>query len=329
MLLASTSHTNPKLPVPIPHPAITTSISSIISQSKLKIMATADAVKSAWQNSTDVAQRYKMAENATRPFAKTMVDLTEQLTTIKTTPVQIFDLGCGTGAVVAEIYASLKQEQWGDLEVLAGDVSPAMLEYLKKRGEEEGWSGLTTKMVDGTKLESADLANSFSHIFVGFAVFMLPPDTISQLAKKLASGGTLAVSTWAYLPWFSLLERTLEKVDGGPSMPTEKQLWAMMTNGLAWEDKAFVRKQLEEAGLNKVEVVQRKENVDCGTPETFMTTFKFVLGMLSTQWPEEKRGKWVEEIADAMTAILTEDVGGPDKHVFMEFEGIVGVGLKG
>ena len=291
-------------------------------------MATTDAVKSAWQHSTDVAQRYKMAENATRPFAKTMVDLTEQMTTIKTTPVQIFDLGCGTGAVVAEIYASLKQEQWGDVEVLAGDVSPAMLEYLKKRGEEEGWSGLTTKIVDGSELESADVRDAFSHTFVGFAVFMLPPDTIKKLSQRLAKGGTLAVSTWAYLPWFPLLSRTLQKLSDGPSMPTEKQLWAMMTNGQAWEDKAFVHKQLEEAGLSKVEVVQRKENVDCGTAETFMTTFKFVLGMLSTQWPEEKRGKWLEEIADTMTAILIEDVGGPDKHVFMEFEGIVGVGLK-
>lgn len=288
-----------------------------------------DAVKAHWQQSTDIAQRYKMAENATRPFARTMVDLTEQLTTIKTTPVEILDLGCGTGAVVAEIYASLKKEQWNDVSILAGDVSPAMLEYLAKRGEEEGWVGLTTKIVDGAKLDEASLgAAAFSHIFVGFAIFMLPPGTISQLAKILASGGTLAVSTWAYLPWFPLLGRTLERIEDGPSMPAEQQLWKMVTNGQAWHDKGFVGKQLEEAGLEKVEVVQRKENVDCGTPETFMTTFKFVLGMLSTQWPEEKRAGWLERVSDTMTAILIEDVGGPDEHVFMEFEGIVGVGLK-
>lgn len=257
-----------------------------------------------------------------------MVELTEAITTIKTTPVEIFDLGCGTGAVVAEIYALLKKEQWKDLKILAGDVSPAMLSYLAQRAEEEGWPGVETRVVDGSKLDEANFGDAFSHVFVGFAVFIMPPDTIKKLSQRLAKGGTLAVSTWAYLPWFLLLERTLGKIEDGPSMPTEQQLWKMMTNGQAWEDAGFVRKQLEEAGLEKVEVVQRKENVDCGTPETSMITFKFVLGILSTQWPEEKRAKWLDGVADTMTAILVEDVGGPDKHVFMEFEGIVGVGLK-
>lgn len=291
-------------------------------------MATSNDVKAHWQQSTDVAQRYKMAENATRPFARTMVSLTERLTTVKTTPVRIFDLGCGTGAVVAEIYESLPKDAWPDLDVLAGDVSPAMLAYLAQRAEEEGWKGVRTEVVDGAKLDEGGVGEGFSHVFVGFAVFMLPPGTIGRLAEKVAPGGTVAVSTWAYLPWFGLLEKTLDRIEDGPSKPTEEQLWKMMTNGQAWQDKEFVGKQLEKAGLAKVEVVQRKENVDCGTPETFMTMFKFVLGMLSTQWPEEKKAKWLEEVADTMTANLIEDVGGPDEHVFMEFEGIVGVGLK-
>ncbi|KAF3045319.1 hypothetical protein E8E11_002232 [Didymella keratinophila] len=291
-------------------------------------MSSPDAVKAHWQQTADVAQRYKMAENATRPFARTMVELTEAITTVKTMPVEIFDLGCGTGAVVAEIYASLAKDSWKDLRILAGDVSPAMLSYLAQRAEEEGWPGVETRVVDGSELDEASVGDAFSHVFVGFAVFIMPPDTIKKLSQRLAKGGTLAVSTWAYLPWFSLLERTLGRIEDGPSMPTEQQLWKMMTNGQTWEDAGFVRKQLEEAGLEKVEVVQRKEIVDCGTPGTFMTTFKFVLGMLSTQWPEEKRAKWLDRVADTMTAILVEDVGGPDKHVFMEFEGIVCVGLK-
>lgn len=290
--------------------------------------SSSDAVKAHWQQSADVASRYKMAENATRPFAKTMVDLTERLTTLKTTPVDIFDLGCGTGAVCAEVYASVKQQDWKDLKILAGDVSPPMLEYLAKRAEEEEWPHVETRIVDGAKLDEAGLGDGWSHIFVGFAVFTFPSSSIAQLAEKLASGGTLAVSTWACLPWFGLLEKTLGRIEDGPGMPTEQQIWKMMTYEQAWQDKGFVEKQFKEAGLAKVEVVQRKENVDCGTPETFMTTFKFVLGMFSTQWPEEKRAKWLEEVADTMTAILIEDVGGPDEHVFMEFEGIVCVGLK-
>ena len=109
-------------------------------------------ITSTWQDS-DVAQRYKAAENATRPFAKIMVELSDQLTTIKTTPTRILDLACGTGAVEAEIYAAVKKEQWDSLKILAGDISTPMLEYLAKRGESEGWSGLETRVIDGIKLD--------------------------------------------------------------------------------------------------------------------------------------------------------------------------------
>lgn len=287
-----------------------------------------DAIKSAWQQDPNVAQRYKMAENATRPFARTMVQLTEKLTSLKTTPVEIFDLGSGTGAVEAEIYDSLPKESWPDLKILAGDISPPMLEFLKQRSEEEAWGGVTTKVVDGSKLDESGVGDTYAHIFVGFAIFVMPPGTVKQLVARLVPGGTLAITTWAYLPWFSLLARTYAEMEDGPIMPTEEELWQKMTNGQAWHKASFIKEQLEEAGLEKVEVVQWKENVDCGTPDLFMKTFGFVVTLLSTQWPEEKRGAWTKEVVDTMAAILVKDVGGVDQHLFMEFEGIVGAGLK-
>ena len=175
------------------------------------------SITSAWQSS-DVAQRYKAAENATRPFAAIMVETADRICNITTKPVTIFDLGCGTGAVEAEIYAAVPKEQWGILKVLAGDISTPMLEYLKARGQEEGWTGLETRVVDGTKLEQVD-EDLLAHIFVGFAIFVLPPDTVTKLAAKLASGGTLALSTWASLPWYDLLARTYAKMDNGQSSP--------------------------------------------------------------------------------------------------------------
>lgn len=288
-----------------------------------------ESVTSTWQKSSDIAELYKAVEAATRPFAKLMVELTEHLTTLKSTPVEIFDLGCGTGAVEAEIYDSVPKEAWKDLKVLAGDISPAMLAYLEQRGKEEEWSNMTTAVVDGSKLAESSAGSGFAHIFVGFVIFVLPPSTIAQLTGKLLPGGSLAVSTWAHLPWFKLLDKTYSKMDNGPSMPAEEQLWKHMSDGLPWHDANYVREQLEEAGLERVEIVQRKERVDCGTPDLFVTTMEFVLRMLSVQFPEEKRGAWIKEVADTMKRILVEEVGGPDEHVFMEFEGIVGVGLKG
>ncbi len=257
-----------------------------------------------------------------------MVETADRICNITTKPVTIFDLGCGTGAVEAEIYAAVPKEQWGILKVLAGDISTPMLEYLKARGQEEGWTGLETRVVDGTKLEQVD-EDLLAHIFVGFAIFVLPPDTVTKLAAKLASGGTLALSTWASLPWYDLLARTYAKMDNGPELPSSNQLWLSMTNGRPWNDISFVTAQLEEVGLQKVEVVQKKFNVNCGTPDIFMTTMGFMLRMLSKQWPEEKREEWLQGVGETMKELVREEAGGDDKHVFMDFEGIVGVGVKG
>ncbi|KAH6639547.1 S-adenosyl-L-methionine-dependent methyltransferase [Boeremia exigua] len=287
------------------------------------------SIKSIWQQTPDVAERYKAAENATRPFAKTMVAVTEELTTLKSTPVHILDLGCGTGAIVAELYDAIPQAQWPDLHILAGDISQPMLEYLKTRGEQEGWSSLTTQNIDATKLPAADLRADFAHVFVGFAIFMLPPDVLPQLAQKTVPGGTIAVSSWVHLPWYELLGKVYAKMQDGPELPTQDELRAGMTNGRPWHQIEYVREQLQAVGLQKVDVRQEKVNVDCGTPETFSTTMGFVIVMLSKQWPEEKREEWVKGVGETMKEIVTEEAGGADKHMFMEFEAIVGVGLKG
>lgn len=258
-----------------------------------------------------------------------MVDISHRLTTLTSTPVRIFDLACGTGAVEAEIYAAVQREQWGDLNVLAGDISQPMLDYLSSRGKEEGWSGLETRLVDGNKLDELDGSEAFAHVYVGFAMYVFPGETLGKLAHLVQHGGTLAVSTWAYLLWYGLLERTYERMESALELPTQAQLWAGMTNGLPWHDKEFVREQLEGAGLQMVEVVQTKINVDCGTPEVFMATMELVLGMLSKQWPEEKREGLLKEVRQTMNGIVLEEVGGEGKHVFLEAEGIVGVGLKG
>jgi ubiquinone/menaquinone biosynthesis C-methylase UbiE len=95
----------------------------------------------------DTAKRYLNAENATRPFAAIMVENARLAQS--TGPVKIFDLACGTGAVVKEIYDAVPREKWTDLDILAGDTSEPMLTFVKERAEKEGWSGVETRVVDG------------------------------------------------------------------------------------------------------------------------------------------------------------------------------------
>ncbi|KAJ4335813.1 hypothetical protein N0V95_008788 [Ascochyta clinopodiicola] len=286
------------------------------------------ALKWAWQTS-NIAQLYKSAENATRPFAAIMVSKTNLQHSVASSPACIFDLACGTGAVEAEIYAAVEQRNWDAVEILAGDISAPMLEYLDARAQREGWTGVTTRAVDGAKLELSGQEEPFSHVFVGFGIFVLPPGTLRTLAARLQPRGALAVTTWAKVPWYRLLEKTYARIEDGPEVPSVAQLWGIMTNGEPWFEADFVEQQLLEAGLQGVETVQRKLKIDCGTPEVFMTTMGFVLGMLSKGWSEDVREKWLKEVGETMKEVVVEEAGGMDKHVLMDFEGIVGVGWKG
>jgi SAM-dependent methyltransferase len=67
----------------------------------------------------------------------------------RTSPVKILDLACGTGAVVKEIYDAVPREKWPEVNILAGDTSDPMLEFLHERAEMQGWSGVETRKVDG------------------------------------------------------------------------------------------------------------------------------------------------------------------------------------
>lgn len=106
-----------------------------------------DKMGSAWHD-PDVAKRYENAENATRPYAKIIIE--KSGITQSDAEVNILDLATGTGAVVKELYAAVPKEKWGNLKILGGDISPPMLDYLKKIGEREGWTGLKTEVVDGS-----------------------------------------------------------------------------------------------------------------------------------------------------------------------------------
>jgi ubiquinone/menaquinone biosynthesis C-methylase UbiE len=98
----------------------------------------------------EAAQKYKNAEKATRPYAKIIVEKAGLAEFLESgAEANILDFACGTGVVVQEIYDTIPREKWGQLKVLGTDISQPMLEYLRARGENQGWTGLETKIVDG------------------------------------------------------------------------------------------------------------------------------------------------------------------------------------
>jgi 2-polyprenyl-3-methyl-5-hydroxy-6-metoxy-1,4-benzoquinol methylase len=116
-----------------------------MSSADTSLSAEMQTVQAGWHDPS-VAERYANAENATKVFAKLVVEKAQLL---KDENIHVFDLATGTGVLVKEVYDIVPKERWGNVKVLGGDVSESMLGYLKARGEREGWTGLTTQVVDG------------------------------------------------------------------------------------------------------------------------------------------------------------------------------------
>jgi ubiquinone/menaquinone biosynthesis C-methylase UbiE len=105
-------------------------------------------VLDSWQDKS-AAERYARGEAATRPFAEILLQTSKLATAKLEDETYVLDIAAGTGAVEAAIYGALPKEKLGTVKVLGSDISQPMLDYLKARGEKEGWKGLETEIVDG------------------------------------------------------------------------------------------------------------------------------------------------------------------------------------
>lgn len=108
----------------------------------------AHTFKHEWVQDPEIAKKYANAENATQPFGALLVEQSG-LKNLGNEDAHIFDLACGTGAVIQSLYDAVPKENWSQLKILGGDVSPGMLEYLNARKERQGWTGLETRIIDG------------------------------------------------------------------------------------------------------------------------------------------------------------------------------------
>ncbi|WP_053721096.1 class I SAM-dependent methyltransferase [Saccharothrix sp. NRRL B-16348] len=103
----------------------------------------------------------------------------------------VLDLGAGRGAVTAALLAA-------DCSVLAGDASPAMLDFLRETllttdTRTLNTRTLNTRILDAHHLDLPD--SSFDLILSGFLLHILDTDkAFTEIARVLKPGGVLAFS---------------------------------------------------------------------------------------------------------------------------------------
>lgn len=280
-----------------------------------------------WQ-SNDIAEKYSRAETATRPYADIILQKASLVSKVSADDAHInaFDLGCGTGAVVAAIYEAVPREKWANVKVLGGDISESMLAYLRARGEKNGWPGISTAIVDGANIQLEK--NQFTHVFANAIIFFLPDTVLKTCFELLRPGGFVGVTTWAALPWWAFVERAVANMSEPATLPSFDEVRGRMQRGNPWHESGFVKEQLEAVGFRDVEVVQKKNRTLCGTPEQWLETMTMPLNMIAMYWEEGKREQIVKDVKAEMRKIVVEEAGGEDGQMYMDMEGIVGVGWK-
>lgn len=271
-----------------------------------------------------VAEQYKSAENATRPYADLIAQKIPQSSLEG--DIHAMDLACGTGAMTAAFYDAIPTAKRDSARVVGADISTDMLAYLEKRGEQEGWKGLETKAMDAGDMMLP--ANTYTHFFITFGVFVMPNGTVQKCHDSITPGGFVGISVWQKLPWYGMVVRALERLPSPPSyIPTEADIMSMVCAKRPWQDPEYLRKELTDAGFENIEVVVEERDAETGTAEDFAFTMGKPLEMVGMFWPEEGRAELVEGVKKELLAVAKEEIG-EGGMMKMKFTGIVGTGLK-
>lgn len=157
----------------------------------------------------------------------------------------IMDIGCGPGSVVGALLAAYGAEIPQDTRIIAADLSPGMVEQVRKRqGQDATWARTEPAVYDAMNL-SAVADGSLSHVLSGFTIFLLPDHRkgMSEALRVLKPGGVLAFSSMAQSSWIELLGKISE-------IRPEKKVPGP---GPTWTTEDGVKGVLEEAGFKDVQ----------------------------------------------------------------------------
>lgn len=91
-------------------------------------------------------------------------------------PIKLLDNASGPATLVEVMYPQFSDEQKDGPEILCTDISAPMLELAQKKVDENGWKGVSTKVLDSNDLSSLPDSH-FTHVLTGLGVgFVKDPD---------------------------------------------------------------------------------------------------------------------------------------------------------
>ena len=185
--------------------------------------------------------------------AQDMVNVTNAAYPL-TSALTVLDIGCGPGQITSEVLKAHGWELPASARLVASDLSPGMLEQVRKRKTEEIekgdklWNKVETLICDAQDL-SAFPDGSVSHAFAGFVLFMVPQartamKEVHRVLTEQNGGGVFAVSSWQSSEWIELMGFPA-KVRPDKTLPQMPQTWRTIEG---------VRGKLEATGFQDIEI---------------------------------------------------------------------------
>ena len=160
--------------------------------------------------------------------------------------MRFLDVASGSGAL------SLPAARMG-ADVLAVDISPAMIERLEARARQEGLSNLEARVMDGQALELEDERFDISASQFGVMLFPDLPRGLSEMVRVTRPGGRVLIVTFGaptqveFLTFFvGAIKSVVPGFSGLPMDPPPLPFQVA--------DPEVLRRRMAEAGLEEVRV---------------------------------------------------------------------------
>jgi ubiquinone/menaquinone biosynthesis C-methylase UbiE len=212
-------------------------------------------------------------------------------------PGPLLEIACGTGLVTRALRARLD----ASVEIVATDLTPAMLDYARQR---LAGPGITWREADAQALPFPDA--SFAAVVCGFGL-MFAPDrqaAVNEARRVLVAGGLLVFSVWDRIeenPHGLVNAQVVESLfPGDPEM--------RFRTPYELHDAGLLRQLLETAGFRDIAIATRRIPIEGADPH------RLALGQIRGT-PRSaliaQRGLDLDQVIEDIAAALARSGGDP------------------
>lgn len=216
---------------------------------------------------------------------------------------RFLDVAAGSGAL------AIPAARLG-ADVVATDISPAMVELLAARARTEGVDGVEARVMDAHDLEFDD--DTFDVSVSQFGVMLIPdlPRGLAEMARVTAPGGRVLLIAFgppAEVEFLTFFVRAVKTVSPGfTGLPQDPPPLAFQV-----ADPAKLRAELERAGLTDVRVEKTAETLQFRSGDEmwrWLVNSNPIAGMLIADLDDEQRAQ-VRRTLDGMLRERAGDGG--------------------